>query len=153
MIQLLWLLLPSGNLSLSQGVTTCHWASSTGLTTVSKFKPRLPAQWAVSTHRKRPSRLEKVTSWMNWPIRNTVSNSKLNLAYRQNHNVKPFILFYRTLKNFVSFNDHIITVFSWVVTMALAVLSADILRWTVTSHWHRQDDCKCGVFVISEHTK
>ena len=38
-----------------------HWASSTGLTAVSKFKPRLPAQWAVGTHRKGPSRMEKVT--------------------------------------------------------------------------------------------
>ena len=37
------------------------WASSTGLTTVSKFKPRLPAQWAVGTHRNGPSRMEKVT--------------------------------------------------------------------------------------------
>ena len=48
-----------------------HWASSTGLTAVSKIKPRLPAQWAVGTHRKGPSRMEKVTSRMNWPIRNT----------------------------------------------------------------------------------
>ena len=48
----------------------CHWASSTGLTAVSKFKPRLPAHWAVGTHRKGPSRMEKVTSIMNWPIRN-----------------------------------------------------------------------------------
>ena len=48
-----------------------HWASSTGLTAVRKFKPRLPAQWAVGTHRKCPSRMEKVTSRMNWPIRNS----------------------------------------------------------------------------------
>ena len=48
-----------------------QWASSTGLTAVSKFKPRLPAQWAVGTHRKGPSRMEKVTSRMNWPIRNS----------------------------------------------------------------------------------
>ena len=34
--------------------------SSTGLTWVSKFKPRLPAQWAVNTHCKGPSRMEKV---------------------------------------------------------------------------------------------
>ena len=47
-----------------------QWASSTGLTAVSKFKPRLPAQWAVGTHRKGPSRMEKVTFRMNWPIRN-----------------------------------------------------------------------------------
>ena len=32
---------------------------------VSKFKPRLPAQWAVGTHRKGPSRMEKVASRMN----------------------------------------------------------------------------------------
>ena len=36
-----------------------QWASSTGLTVVSKFKPRLPAQWAVGTHRKGSSRMEK----------------------------------------------------------------------------------------------
>ena len=46
------------------------WASPTGLTAVSKLKPRLPAQWAVGTHRKGTSRMEKVTSRMNWPIRN-----------------------------------------------------------------------------------
>ena len=34
-----------------------HWASSTGLTAVSKIKHRLPAQWAVGTHRKGPSRM------------------------------------------------------------------------------------------------
>ena len=48
-----------------------HWASSTGLTAVSKFKPRLPAQRALGTHRKGPSRMEKVTSRMNWPITNS----------------------------------------------------------------------------------
>ena len=53
------------------GEDQCRRASQTGLTTVSKFKPRLPVQWAVGTHRKGPSRMEKVTSRMNWPIRNT----------------------------------------------------------------------------------
>ena len=48
-----------------------YWASSTGLTAVSKFKPRLPAQWAVGTHRKGPSRMQIVTSRMNWPVRNS----------------------------------------------------------------------------------
>ena len=48
-----------------------HWASWTGLTAVSKFKPRLHAQWAVGTHRKGPSGMEKGTFRMNWPIRNT----------------------------------------------------------------------------------
>ena len=38
---------------------------STGLNTVSKFKPRLPAQWAVGTHRKGSGRTEKVTSRYN----------------------------------------------------------------------------------------
>ena len=61
--------------------------------------------------------------------------------------------FYGTLNNFVPLNGHIITEFSCVVTMAPAVHNADILRWTVTPHWHRQDDCNCGVFAISEHTK
>ena len=35
------------------------WPSSTGLTAVSKFKPRPPAQWAVGTHRKGPNGMEK----------------------------------------------------------------------------------------------
>ena len=48
-----------------------QWVSSTGLTAVSKFKPRLPAQWAVGTHRNGPSRMEKVTSGRNRPIRNS----------------------------------------------------------------------------------
>ena len=61
--------------------------------------------------------------------------------------------FCRTLNNFVPLNDHIIAEFPWVVTMAPAVHSTDILWWTVTSHWHRQDDCNCGAFAISEHTK
>ena len=36
-----------------------QWASLTGLTAASKFKPWLPAQWAVGTHRKDPSQMEK----------------------------------------------------------------------------------------------
>ena len=36
--------------------------------------------------------------------------------------------------------------------MALVVPSTDILRWPVTSG-HRQDDCICGLFAISDHTK
>ena len=70
-----------------------QWASSTGPTAVSNFKPHLPAQWAVGTHRKGPSRMRKVTSRMNWPIRNSTQDSKLSLAYRQQHNVKPIPLF------------------------------------------------------------
>ena len=56
------------------------WASSTGLTAVSKYKPPTPTPHphphptpstiAVGTHRKGPSRTEKVTSRINWPIRN-----------------------------------------------------------------------------------
>ena len=53
------------------GIFQKQWASSTDLTTVSKFRPRLPAQWAVGTHRKGSSRMEKTTSRMNWPIRNS----------------------------------------------------------------------------------
>ena len=70
-----------------------YWASSTGLTAVSKFEHRLPAQWAVGTHRKGPSRMEKVTSRMNWPIRNSTQIRKLKSAYRQNHNTKHITLF------------------------------------------------------------
>ena len=33
--------------------------TATGLTATSKFKPRLPAQWAVGTHHKGPSRMEQ----------------------------------------------------------------------------------------------
>ena len=105
---------------------------------VSKFKPRLPAQWAVGTHRIGPSRMEKVTSRMNWPIRNStqiriridlVGNTIMwnpSLVFISNR-------FYKTQNNFGPLNDHIITEFSWVVTMAPAVPSTDILRWPVTS--------------------
>ena len=48
-----------------------QWASSAGLTAVSKCKPRLPAQWAVGTHRNGPSRTKKVTSRIDRPIRNS----------------------------------------------------------------------------------
>ena len=47
-----------------------HWASLTVLTAVSKFKPRLHVQWAIGSHRK-GSQMEKVTSRMSWPIRNS----------------------------------------------------------------------------------
>ena len=136
-----------------------HWASSTGLTAVSNFKPRLPAQWAVGTHRIGPSRMEKSNFENELTNQKLDSISKLNLAYRHHHNVKPIISFYfqKVLQNTKQFcsleNDHIITEFPWVVTMAPSVLSADILRWPVTSHWHHQDDCYCGVFAISEQTK
>ena len=43
--------------------------------------------------------------------------------------------FYKTQSNFGPTNDHIITEFSWVVTMAPAVPSSDILGWPVTSQW------------------
>ena len=52
-------------------VVLLQWASSTGLTAVSKFKPRLSAQWAFGTHRNGLSRIEKVTSRMNRPIKNS----------------------------------------------------------------------------------
>ena len=48
------------------------WASLTGLTAVSKFKPRLLAKWAVGTHRNGPGRIEKVTSRRNRPMRNSI---------------------------------------------------------------------------------
>ena len=40
--------------------------------------------------------------------------------------------FYKTQNNVDPLNDHIIKAFSWVVTMAPAVPSTDILRWPVT---------------------
>ena len=60
-----------GSVSSDPNDIVSHWASSTGLTAVSKFKPHLPAQWAVGTHRNGPSRTEKVTSRMARPIRNS----------------------------------------------------------------------------------
>ena len=103
-----------------------NWASSTGLTAVSKFKPCLPAQWAVGTHRKGSSRMEQVTSRMNWPIRN--STQIRNLIYLIDNTImwSPSVFFisnrfYRTQNNFGPTYYHIITKFSWVVTMAPAV--------------------------------
>ena len=70
-----WVLGDGANFAMVNNVTfpslSWHWASSTGLTAVSKLKLRPPAQWAVGTHRKGPSRMEKVTSRMDWPIRNS----------------------------------------------------------------------------------
>ena len=117
---------------------TSHWASSTGLTAVSKFKPRLPAQWAVGTHRIGPSRMEKVTSRMNWPIKNS-TQIRIRIELVGNTimwNPSLFFIsnrFYKTQNNFGPWSDHIITEFSWVVTMTPAVPSTDILRWPVTS--------------------
>ena len=76
------------------------------------------------------------------------SNSKLNLAYRHHHNVKPIIIFHfqnvlQNAKQFCSLKR----------SHHYGIFSTDILRWPVTSHWHRQDDCNCGVFAISEQTK
>ena len=117
-----------------------QWASSTGLTGVSKFKPRLPAQWAVGTHRKGPSRMEKVTSRMNWPISNSaqIRNQIQLIDNTIMWKPLPFFIsnrFYRTLKKFGPWNDRISTEISWVVTMVPTVPSADILRWPVTSQW------------------
>ena len=117
-----------------------QWASSTGLTVVSKFKPRLPAQWAVGTHRKGPSRMEKVTPRINWPIRNS-TQIRIRIQLIGNTimwNPSLFFIFnrlYERKNNFGPFNDHIITEYLWVVTMAPAVPSTDILSWPVTSQW------------------
>ena len=115
-----------------------QWASSTGLTAVSKFKPRLPAQWAVGTHRIGPSRMEKVTSRIKWPIRNS-TQIRIRIELVGNTIMWNSSLFfisnriYKTQNNFGPLNDHIITEFSWVVTLAPAVPSTDILRWPVSS--------------------
>ena len=71
-----------------------YWASSTGLPAVSTFKPRLPAQWAVGTHCKGPSRMEKSNFQNELTKQKYVSNSHSNLAYRQHHNVNAMILFH-----------------------------------------------------------
>ena len=105
---------------------------------MSKFKPRLPAQWAVGTHRIGPSRMEKVTSRMNWSIRNS-TQIRIRIELVGNTimwNPSLFFIsnrFYKMQNNFGPLNDHIITEFSWVVTMTPAVPSTDILRWPVTS--------------------
>ena len=54
-----------------------QWDSSTGLTSVSKFKPRLPAQWAVGTHRSRMEENKFLEELTNLKFD---SNSKLDLA-------------------------------------------------------------------------
>ena len=115
-----------------------YWTSSIGLTAVSKFKPRLPAQWAVGTHRKGPSGMEKVASSMKWPIRNS-TQIRIRIWLIGNTimwNPSLFFIsnrFYKTQNNFGPLSDHIITKFSLVVIMAPAVPSTDILRWPVTS--------------------
>ena len=148
------LLIHEKNLTVSRS----QWASSTGLTAVSKFKPRLPAQWAIGTHRSGLIRMEKSNFPNELTNQKSDSNSKLKLAYRQQRNVQHitfFIsnMFYRMQNNFGALNDHIITDFSWVVTMEPAVLRIDILRWPVTSQWPSSRPCNCGVFAISDHTK
>ena len=54
--------------------------------------------------------------------------------------------FYKIQKKFGPLTDHIITEFSWVVTMAPA---CDLKHHS----GHRQDDWNCGVFAISDNTK
>ena len=94
-----------------------------GLTAVSKFKPRLPAQWDVGNHRNGPSRMDKLSSKMNLPIKlidNTIMRSP-SLFFISNK-------FLRTQNNFGPLNDDIITKFPWDVTMVPTAPSADILR-------------------------
>ena len=77
---------------------------------------------------------------INRSIRNLTQIRNSNLVYGQHHDVKPITILYfqqfrRTQNNFGPLNDHIITEFSWVVTMAHVVSCADILRWPATSQW------------------
>ena len=75
------------------------------------------------------------------------SNLKLNLAYRQHHNVKPANLFHfqyvlQEAKQFWSLKrPHHYGIF------------LGCHHGTGTGSDHRQDDCYCDVFVISENTK
>ena len=120
--------------------TSLYWASLTGLTVVSKFKPRLHAQWAVGTHRRGISRMEKVTSRMNWPIRNSTQIWIRIYLIGNTIMWNPSLFFIsirfnKTQNNFGPLNDDIITEFSWAVTMAPVVPSTDILQWPVTSQW------------------
>ena len=77
---------------------------------------------------------------MNWPIRNS-AQIRNQIQFIDNTIMWNTSLFYisnrfcRTPNNFGPLNDHIITVFSWVVTIAPAVPSGDILWWPVTSQW------------------
>ena len=117
------------------------WASSTGLTAVSKFKPRLPAQWAVGTHRIGPSRMEKVTSRMNWPIRNS-TQIRIRIELVGNTimwNPSLFFIsnrFYKTQNNFGPLNDHIITEYPYVSKVATALRAWNVVGW-YTVQWGR----------------
>ena len=119
-----------------------YWASSTGLTAVRKFKPRLPAPWAVSTHRKGASRMDKVTSRMNWPIRNSTQIRNWIQPIDSTIMWSPSFLFisnrfYGTQNNFGPLNDHIITELFWVVTMA-----------PPAKHWHLTVNCNVTVAIV-----
>ena len=65
-------------------------------------------------------------------------------------------MFYKTQNNFGLLNDHIITEFSWVVTMAPTVFSTDILRYVIThvySHyfsWETPHDNLIGGHYLDE---
>ena len=62
--------------------------------------------------------------------------------------------FYKTQNNFGPLNDNIITELSWVVTMALAVPSTDILWWPVTSQWPSSRGLKLWrICYITDNTK
>ena len=134
-------------------------ASWTGrLTAAGIFKPCLLAQWAVAWYLKCPGRMEKKNFQNELTNQRLDSNSKLNLNYRQHNNVKPITLFHfqyvlRNAKQFWSLKRSHHYGISWVVTMAPAVPSTDIVRWLLSYFGHRQDDCNRGVFAISDHTK
>ena len=71
--------------------------SSTGRTAVSKFKPRVPAKWAVGTHECSHAKAQsngKSNSQNGLPNQKFDPNSKANLAYRQHHNVETITRFH-----------------------------------------------------------
>ena len=83
---------------------------------------------------------DKVTSRMNRPIRSSTQIRNYICLIDNTIMWRPSLFFmsnrfYRTQNDFGPLNDHIITKFSWVVTMVPIAPSTDILRWPVTSQW------------------
>ena len=128
------------------------WESSTGLTAVGKFKPYLPAQWAISTHQKGSSETENVTSRFNWPVRNSTQNqnsTKLEnsiMMWIPNHLSSVFPIGFRGRKNNLDFlNDHMMKGFS----------CPALPSWGDLSHHNAncQDGYNGRLFAKSNYTK
>ena len=92
-------------------------------------------QWAVGTHPKGPNRMEKNNFQNEVTNQKFDSNSQLNLAYRQHHDVKPvtLFLFQQVLQNnFGPLNDHIITKFYVAVAIVKTIEIVAYLPYQIT---------------------